>query len=165
MFRDAEASGSRRIRRVTARYGGQVRTPDLDGKQYIGIYEAIEETMDTIPETERTEQTERGTDGTAGAFSSVRSFGQADKLAYTAPDGCSGQYDVFPDTGSRRMAFCTFLLPKRGGLGKQFFFPFLFFEADQYEIVCYDDRTLYQHAIGGQKRHLFFFFHGLQLVF
>lgn len=64
MFRDAEASGSRRIRRVTARYGGQVRTPDLDGKQYIGIYEAIEETMETIPETERTEQTERGTDGT-----------------------------------------------------------------------------------------------------
>ena len=64
MFRDAEASGSRRIRRVTARYGGQVRTPDLDGKQYIGIYEAIEETVETIPETERTEQTERGTDGT-----------------------------------------------------------------------------------------------------
>lgn len=63
MFRDAEASGSRRIRRVTARYGGQVRTPDLDGKQYIGIYEAIEETVETIPETERTEQTERGTDG------------------------------------------------------------------------------------------------------
>lgn len=62
MFRDAEASGSRRIRKVTARYGGQVRTPDLDGKQYIGIYEAIEETVETIPETGKTEQTRQETE-------------------------------------------------------------------------------------------------------
>ena len=38
--RDAEAYGARRIRHVLARYGGQVRTPDVEGKQYIGIYEA-----------------------------------------------------------------------------------------------------------------------------
>ena len=31
---------------VKAKYGGQIRTPDLEGKQYIGIYEEV------LPETE-----------------------------------------------------------------------------------------------------------------
>ena len=44
--RNATARGSKLIRSVKAKYGGQVRTPDLEGKQYIGIYEEI------LPETE-----------------------------------------------------------------------------------------------------------------
>jgi len=44
--RDATAGGSKLIRSVKAKYGGQIRTPDLEGKQYIGIYEEI------LPETE-----------------------------------------------------------------------------------------------------------------
>ena len=44
--RNATAGGSKLIRSVKAKYGGQIRTPDLEGKQYIGIYEEI------LPETE-----------------------------------------------------------------------------------------------------------------
>ena len=46
MLRNATAGGSKLIRNVKAKYGGQIRTPDLEGKQYIGIYEEI------LPETE-----------------------------------------------------------------------------------------------------------------
>ena len=46
MFRNATAGGSKLIRNVKAKYGGQIRTPDLEGKQYIGIYEEV------LPETE-----------------------------------------------------------------------------------------------------------------
>ena len=46
MFRNATAGGSKLIRNVKAKYGGQIRTPDLKGKQYIGIYEEV------LPETE-----------------------------------------------------------------------------------------------------------------
>lgn len=46
MCRNAMAGGSKLIRSVKAKYGGQIRTPDLEGKQYIGIYEEV------IPETE-----------------------------------------------------------------------------------------------------------------
>ncbi len=44
--RNATAGGSKLIRSVKAKYGGQIRTPDIEGKQYIGIYEEV------IPETE-----------------------------------------------------------------------------------------------------------------
>ena len=47
MFRNATAGGSKLIRNVKAKYGGQIRTPDLKGKQYIGIYEEV------LPETEK----------------------------------------------------------------------------------------------------------------
>ena len=47
MRRNATASGSKLIRKVKAKYGGQIRTPDLEGKQYIGIYE------EALPEAER----------------------------------------------------------------------------------------------------------------
>lgn len=50
LCRDALATGEKLVRRVEAKYGGQVRTPEVEGKQYIGIYEEI------IPETE--EETE-----------------------------------------------------------------------------------------------------------
>ena len=46
MHRNATAGGSKLIRKVKAKYGGQIRTPDLEGKQYIGIYEEV------LPETE-----------------------------------------------------------------------------------------------------------------
>lgn len=48
--RNAEARGSRLVRDVAVKYGGQVRTPEIKGKQYIGIYEEI------VPETEATEE-------------------------------------------------------------------------------------------------------------
>lgn len=44
--RNAAAVGSKLVRNVKAKYGGQIRTPDLEGKQYIGIYEEV------LPETE-----------------------------------------------------------------------------------------------------------------
>ena len=43
---NAAAVGSKLVRNVKAKYGGQIRTPDLEGKQYIGIYEEV------LPETE-----------------------------------------------------------------------------------------------------------------
>ncbi len=39
--RNAAAVGSKLVRNVKAKYGGQIRTPDLEGKQYIGIYEEV----------------------------------------------------------------------------------------------------------------------------
>ena len=54
MFRNATAGGSKLIRNVKAKYGGQIRTPDLEGKQYIGIYEEV------LPETEN--ETENATE-------------------------------------------------------------------------------------------------------
>lgn len=51
MFRNATAGGSKLIRNVKAKYGGQIRTPDLKGKQYIGIYEEV------LPETKIRQKT------------------------------------------------------------------------------------------------------------
>lgn len=50
LCRDAEARGSRLIRNVEVKYGGQVRTPEVKGKQYIGIYEEL------MPETEESRE-------------------------------------------------------------------------------------------------------------
>jgi len=52
LCRNAEARGAKLIRNVEVKYGGQVRTPEIRGKQYIGVYEEI------IPETETEETTE-----------------------------------------------------------------------------------------------------------
>lgn len=49
LCRDAEAKGSKLIRNVEVKYGGQVKTPEIKGKQYVGIYEEI------VPETEESE--------------------------------------------------------------------------------------------------------------
>lgn len=54
--RDATAEGSKLIRSVKAKYGGQIRTPDLEGKQYIGIYEEV------LPETESGTEEEQETE-------------------------------------------------------------------------------------------------------
>lgn len=59
-YREAKAVGEKRIRHVEARYGGQVRTPDIEGKQYIGVYEAVmQETVQE--ETEKKEELETTT--------------------------------------------------------------------------------------------------------
>ncbi len=39
IFRDAVAEGEKRIRRVEVKYGGEVRTPDTVGYQYVSVYE------------------------------------------------------------------------------------------------------------------------------
>ena len=51
MFRNATAGGSKLIRNVKAKYGGQIRTPDLKGKQYIGIYEEVLPEAESEPES------------------------------------------------------------------------------------------------------------------
>ena len=57
--RNAAAVGSKLVRNVKAKYGGQIRTPDLEGKQYIGIYEEVlPETEDDEPEPEIMSQPE-----------------------------------------------------------------------------------------------------------
>ena len=66
MFRNATAGGSKLIRNVKAKYGGQIRTPDLEGKQYIGIYEEVlpetENETENAPETEIVSRAEEETD-------------------------------------------------------------------------------------------------------
>ena len=51
---------------VKAKYGGQIRTPDLEGKQYIGIYEEVlpetENKTENAPETEIVSRAEEETD-------------------------------------------------------------------------------------------------------
>lgn len=58
LCRNAEARGSKLIRNVDVKYGGQVRTPEIKGKQYIGIYEEI--VPETDGEEKRTEEPETG---------------------------------------------------------------------------------------------------------
>lgn len=61
LCRNATARGAKRIRNVEAVYGGQVLTPEIRGKQYIGIYERIapetepEPVSETPPETRGSE--------------------------------------------------------------------------------------------------------------
>ena len=66
MFRNATAGGSKLIRNVKAKYGGQIRTPDLKGKQYIGIYEEVlpetENKTENAPEAEIVSRAEEETD-------------------------------------------------------------------------------------------------------
>lgn len=51
LCRSAVARGQKLVREVEAKYGGQVRTPDIRGKQYIGIYEELVPATEAEPET------------------------------------------------------------------------------------------------------------------
>ncbi|MCI8453480.1 MAG: hypothetical protein HFE84_02515 [Lachnospiraceae bacterium] len=55
LFRDALAKGAKLMRNVEVKYGGQVMTPEIRGKQYIGIYEeaAEEETKESVQKAEK----------------------------------------------------------------------------------------------------------------
>lgn len=53
LCRDALAAGEKLVRSVEVKYGGEVLTPDIQGKQYIGIYEEI------LPEPEEGEGEEQ----------------------------------------------------------------------------------------------------------
>lgn len=59
LCRNALAEGQKLVRQTTAKYGGQVRTPELMGKRYLGIYEA-EETEKKMEEATPTEMEETG---------------------------------------------------------------------------------------------------------
>lgn len=53
--RDAIAHGGKLVRHVEVKYGGQIRTPEVEGKQYVAIYEEVIEETETevvIRETE-----------------------------------------------------------------------------------------------------------------
>lgn len=43
LCRDAQARGVKLVRKVEAKYGGQVKTPEVRGRQYVGVYEEIRE--------------------------------------------------------------------------------------------------------------------------
>lgn len=63
LCREAEARGEKLVRKIEAVYGGEVRTPEIQGKQYIGIYEEIlskpeEETAKMQSEEKREQETE-----------------------------------------------------------------------------------------------------------
>lgn len=59
LCRNAVAKGAKLVRNVEIKYGGQVRTPEIEGKQYVGIYQEL------VPETETTEpETTEETNGT-----------------------------------------------------------------------------------------------------
>ena len=60
--RNAAAVGSKLIRNVKAKYGGQIRTPDLEGKQYIGIYEEVLPEAESEPESRAETKTESHTE-------------------------------------------------------------------------------------------------------
>ena len=62
MHRNATAGGSKLIRKVKAKYGGQIRTPDLEGKQYIGIYEEVLPEAESEPESRAETKTESHTE-------------------------------------------------------------------------------------------------------
>lgn len=44
IFRDAVATGEKQVRMVQVKYGGQIRTPEIQGKVYESIYEEIIDT-------------------------------------------------------------------------------------------------------------------------
>ena len=62
MHRNATAGGSKLIRKVKAKYGGQIRTPDLEGRQYIGIYEEVLPEAESEPESRAETKTESHTE-------------------------------------------------------------------------------------------------------
>lgn len=57
LCRDAVATGEKLIRTVEVTYGGQVRTPDIKGKQYISVYEEVIPKSEEIIVTESNSQT------------------------------------------------------------------------------------------------------------
>ena len=53
LYRNAVASGEKLIRNVDVTYGGQVQTPDVPGKQYTAVYQAVDvETEDAQRDVE-----------------------------------------------------------------------------------------------------------------
>ena len=58
LCRDARATGEKLVRNVEVRYGGQVKTPEVKGKQYIGLYEEIRRE----PESSQKEEESQGTE-------------------------------------------------------------------------------------------------------
>ena len=58
--RNALAMGQKLVRQTIVKYGGQIRTPEITGKQYVGIYEAweigTEETEVRMPEEKTGEE-------------------------------------------------------------------------------------------------------------
>ena len=80
LCRDAVALGSKLIRSVDVKYGGQVRTPEVKGKQYIGIYEEV------LPETEA--ETEPDRDETSAAQAGAN---QAETVAPAFPAPAASQ--------------------------------------------------------------------------
>lgn len=55
LCRDARAAGEKLVRNVEVRYGGQVKTPEVKGKQYIGLYEEIRREPESSQEKESQE--------------------------------------------------------------------------------------------------------------
>lgn len=85
LCRDAEAKGSKLIRNVEVKYGGQIRTPEVRGKQYVGIYEEIvPETEESEPETTETEkeEIEESVSGEGAADEPEEAEGAAKQLLY-----------------------------------------------------------------------------------
>lgn len=59
LCRNAIASGVKRMRNVEVKYGGQVQTPEVQGRKYVGIYEeitAVTEEKETQEEQKEEEQ-------------------------------------------------------------------------------------------------------------
>ena len=59
LCRNAIASGAKRMRNVEVKYGGQVQTPEVQGRRYVGIYEeiaAVTEEKETQKEQEEENQ-------------------------------------------------------------------------------------------------------------
>lgn len=67
LCRDAKAAGEKLVRNVEVRYGGQVRTPEIKGKQYIGLYEEIRREPESSQEEETSRERETETVETGGA--------------------------------------------------------------------------------------------------
>lgn len=94
LCRDAQAEGSKLVRNVEAIYGGQVRTPEIEGKQYIGIYEEIisepEGSEETLSEETKTgEQPAEAAEARYPALlpaSEVRPDGPLEKIIYWLRD-------------------------------------------------------------------------------
>lgn len=58
LCRDARATGEKLVRNVEVRYGGQVKTPEVKGKQYIGLYQEIRQEPESSQEEEESQGTE-----------------------------------------------------------------------------------------------------------
>lgn len=52
------ATGEKLVRNVEVRYGGQVKTPEVKGKQYIGLYQEIRQEPESSQEEEKSRETE-----------------------------------------------------------------------------------------------------------
>ena len=60
LCRDARATGEKLVRNVEVRYGGQVKTPEVKRKQYIGLYQEIRQEPESSQEEEKSRETGSG---------------------------------------------------------------------------------------------------------